>query len=145
MSDSVIKAGPVTTAHTSNHNWFCMARCHPDLSAGDLQTGAAMSGPLLKTAAATTVDTPRHYFKPLNLVFGLSTTFQTSVRKGFNKQQQQTPVQFRAQDMSSNNTSNNHSWHPTKTVSVPQNCVLDGPLPFQTSSWKVLKNGNVHF
>ena len=22
---------------------------------------------------------------------------------------------------------------------------LEGPLPFQTSSWKVLKNGNVHF
>ena len=31
-----------------------------------------------------------------------------------------------------------------KTISTPHNSVLETQLPFQTSSWKVLKNGNVH-
>ena len=120
MSDCVIKAGPVPTAHTSKHNFTPSELVwHGPLPSRSqsrrfCRPAAAMSGPLLKTAAATTVDTPEHHFKPLQLVFGLSTTLQTSVRKCFNKQQQQTPVQFCAQDMSSNSTSNNHSWHPKK-------------------------------
>ena len=78
----------------------------------------AMATFLCSKQQQQTLLTPqKHHFKPLKLVFGLSTTFQTSVRKGFNKQQQQTPVQLCAQDMSSNNTSNDHSWHPKNSFS----------------------------
>ena len=126
MSDSVIKAGPVTRAQASKHNFKPSSLVlHGPLPSRSqrrrfCRPAVAMSGPLLKTAAAaTTVDAPRHHFKPSKLVFGLSTTFQTSIRKGFNKQQQQTTVQFCAQD----NTSNNHSWHPKYNFSPSRLCV----------------------